>query len=161
MVKSEFEKRLRKELRMLRFEGPELFLVDTGTVEFQVLKNILPGIFHSRVKITAVPNGTKRKGVFLPTSLENELVRELRNYFKDTDKLPRGTPLMATIPEELILEHAERHGIMEEPIAPRDDVWELLERLQRSQPQTKASLRKSFAWLRRGAQLARKGRRSP
>ncbi len=148
------EKRFRRELNALRFDpGREAFVVDTGTVETKVVLDLLDKVFNGRVTVTLVPKGTrKRKGVYLPSSLEHELCRELRNFLEDEDEHSRFPVLLGTIPEELILAYAKRHKLAGKPLAPRDDVRELLESLQEKQPQTKAALRKSFAYLREAAE---------
>lgn len=149
---SEIEKQLRKELRTKKWSTArrerELFLIDTGTVETPVLRHLLQKIFNRRVRVTLLPSTTRRrKGVFLPTSLENELCRGLRNFLEDEDVHPRFPTLMATIPEAMILTYGAAHNITGKPLAPRDDVRELLEELQARQPQTKSALRKSLEWL--------------
>ncbi|MBR9693312.1 hypothetical protein GOV07_05310 [Candidatus Woesearchaeota archaeon] len=143
------EKRLRKEIRAQRVDYDELFLIDTKTVEVKVLKSLLKNIFQGRIKISLVPANTKkRKNVFLPSSLENELVRELRNFLEDKDEENKFVPLLTTVPEAMILEFAKRHKIAGKTLTPQDDVREMLETLQEGQPQTKSALRKSFAWLK-------------
>ncbi len=157
MPKSELERRLRRELRLLRFEGDALFLINTGSVECRVLERLLANIFGKRVEIRRVPKDTrKRKNVFAPTSLENELVRELRNFLEDEDETNRFTPLMATVPEDMVLAYAKRHRLPGKTLAPEDGVRALLEALQQTQPQTKASLRKSFDHLRKSFDHLRK-----
>ena len=149
MAIGDIEKRLRKEIRTQQLEADELFLIDTKTVEYKVLKILLENIFQGRVKIVSVPkNIKKRKNIFIPSSLENELVRELRNFLEDTDVRNKFIPLMATVPEAMIQEFAKRHKISGKTLAPQDDVRAMLEQLQEKQPQTKAALRKSFAWLK-------------
>ncbi len=146
MAKSKIEQLVRKELRPHEIKN-ELFLIDTKSVECKVLKTLLTSILQDRAKIVIVPKNTKRKNAFIPTSLENELVRELRSYLEDKDDKNKFTLLMATIPEAMILTYAKRHKLTGKPLAPEDDVRKLLEQLQKQQAQTKPSLRKSFAWL--------------
>lgn len=143
---SEIEKRLRKELREIGFEG-ELFLSRSLSVEQQVLKELFRSIFEERLKITSVPRRTRKRKVYRATSLENELCTGLRQFLENKEQKERFRPLMATIPEALILAYAKRHGLTGKPLAPRDDVRALLDELQEAQPQTKASLRKSLKWL--------------
>lgn len=144
------EKLFRTELRQLAFDPKrESFLVDTGTVETTVALDLLHKVFNGRVRVTLLPSTTRRrKGVFLPTSLENELCRGLRNFLEDEDVHPRFPVLMATIPEEMILAYAKRRKLSGTTLAPRDDVREMLEHLQAAQPQTKSALRKSLEWLK-------------
>ena len=147
MAVGDIEKRLRKEVRAQHLEG-ELFLVDTKTVETKVVKELLKNIFQGRIKLSLVKNTKKGKNVLIPTSLENELIRELRNFLEDKDDSPKHTPLMATLPEAMVLDYAKRHKITGKTLAPHDDVRAMLEQLQEKQPQTKSALRKSFAWLK-------------
>jgi hypothetical protein len=155
------ERRFRRELRDLKLNPrKEVFLVRTGTVEQRVARGLLSDLFSRRVRITLVPSSTrKRRNVYLPTSLENELTRELRSFLEDeTDgerDYRRGerrfVPLMASIPEEEIFSYAQRHGLKGKMLAAKDDVRELLEALQKAQPQTKAALRRSFGHFRAAA----------
>jgi hypothetical protein len=146
---STIERLLRRELRDLRPDPAKgLFLVRTRSVEYGVAAALLRDIFSGRATVTAVGRNTRRRiNVFLPSSLEHELVAELRAFLEDEDYRPRFPRVMATIPEEAILAYARKRGITGSPLARRDDVRKLLEGLQRSQPQTKSALRKSFAFL--------------
>ena len=142
-------KLLRKELRQLDLPQ-ELFLIDTESVEVRVLQELLAEIFQGRVTVTLLPKGTRRRrDVFLPTSLENELCRELRAFLEGEERPPRHPPLLATVPEKLLLAYAKRRKLPGKPLAPTDDIRELLETLQQGQAQTKASFRKSFEHLRK------------
>jgi hypothetical protein len=153
MRRPPIERRFRKELRDLKLNPrKEIFLVRTGTVEHDVARRLLSAVFNGRAKITAVPSTTrKRRNVYLPTSLEHELVEELRSFLEDTERARRFVPLMATIPEKEILAYAASHRLKGKTPARRDDVRNLLEALQRGQPQTKAALRRSFGHLRAAA----------
>jgi hypothetical protein len=150
VVTSTIERLLRRELRDLQPDPAKgLFLVRTGTVEHGVAAALLRDIFGGRAKVTAVGRKTRRRiNVLLPSSVEHELVQELRAFLEDEEYKPRFPRIMATIPEEAILAYARKRGITGSPLARRDDVRGLLEELQRSQPQTKSALRKSFAMLR-------------
>ncbi len=155
---SRIEHLFRKELRELGFSPTgRKHLVETGTVETRVALALVAALFDGRVILTLVPESTRRrKNVYQASSLETELCRELRNWLDDDDKRPRFPVLMSTIPEELILAYAEQHHLGGEPLAPRDEVRELIEELQRQQPQTKACFRKSFAHLGKGREKTRK-----
>lgn len=150
---STIERRFRRELRERGFD-PEtrVGLIDTGTVELLVVERLLRSVFGDRVTVERLPVSTRRrKNVYRPSSLENELVEGLRSFLEDRDDTRRFTPLLATVPEAEILGFARRHRLRGGPIAPKDGVRALLEELQERQPQTKPSLRKSLAWLRRAA----------
>ena len=101
---------------------------------------------------TSARKSTTNENVFVATSLENDLVERLREFLDDEPVKRPYRSLLETIPEQFILAYAKRHGLKGKPRAPKatnDDVRELLERLQTSQPQTKHSLRKSFDHLGR------------
>lgn len=151
MKRSPIEQRFRKELRERAFDPThETFLLQTGTVEQHVAQALLKDVFGDRTKITLIPQTTKkRRHVYQPTSLENELAAELRAFLEHQPRKKTLTPLMATIPEEEILAYARNHHLHGRTLTRRDDVRELLETLQANQPQTKAALRKSFVWLQR------------
>jgi len=63
------------------------------------------------------------------------------------------------VPEAEIKRYAEEHGLVGDGrlLAPRDDVRELLERLQEKQPQTKPAMRKSFGYLKEAPKKRAKG----
>ena len=150
MRRNGIEHRFRKELRSLQLNPrKEILLVRTETIEHEAAKELLHMVFGGRAKVTTVPSTTrKRHNIYTPTSLENELVEELRSFLEDTERQRKFLPLMATIPEQEILAYCHGRGIKGKTLAAKDDVRKLLEMLQTSQPQTKAALRKSFAWLK-------------
>lgn len=145
---SRIEQLLRKELRQKIDTRKDILLIQTRSIEYRVLKLLLERTFHKRLKIVGVPPSTRRRSnLFRPTSLEHELTEELRSFLENRPRKTKGVPIMETIPENLLLAFAQRHNFSGKPLAKKDDVRKVIEALQKTHPQTKASLRKSFTHL--------------
>lgn len=139
---SDIERRFRKEIRnKLPQKGP-LPLRPTGTREAFVTEQLLTHIFNGRRKVVWSETG------FTATTLEQELARQLAMLLEEE---PHEWPpiLLESVPEELIAQYAERHGIDAPPAEERyPRIRQLIEELQERQAQTKPALRKSFGALR-------------
>jgi len=143
-IMADIERMLRKELRISRIINPEqeVALIDDGSAESRVARILLERILRADVRCVP-PTTRKRANLVRATSLERELARGLRALLERLAPVPRGAPIMATIPEAMIIEFAKRHNIRV-ALPAQDPVRILLERLQAAQPQTKAALRRSF-----------------
>jgi hypothetical protein len=151
------ERTLRKELRTRRILDPTepVAIIDDGSARCKVAQLLLSRIMRTEVEL--VPEGTRRRrNVARATSLELELVLGLGAFLEDRTEERRETRVMTTVPEEEIAAFARKNGTpVMEPM--RDDVRQLIERLQDCQPQTKPALSKSLAALR-NVSVSRKNR---
>lgn len=140
---SEIQRLLRKELRHKVIQKKPIFLLDTrfAKLTLTLLSEILP---HGP-KVEIIPKLAGVENEFFPTSQEEYLSGQLA-MFLENKRQTNTTPLMETIPENLLIDFAKKMGI--ELKKTTNDALNLIEQLQSIQSQTKPSLQKSFENLR-------------
>ena len=137
MSKPKIIKLIQAELRGMN----EVLLLNTGDLPFRVAEHILKGM---RIPLHIV----EKRGVevCIPTTLEAELTSGLTAFFANCDEVREGRAFMKSVPEELIIEYAAKYSLKGE-LPQKSEVGDFIERVHVAQPQTKASLRKSFEHL--------------
>ncbi len=139
------EKRVRKDIRIKKKLGKkkEIKILDDNSKEFRVTKDILQSIFGKVKNIIIVKK--KSEADLIPTNLDREINKDLKSYLLNKKFETKQKIILNNVLEKEIMTYCK---IKKLKIGDKEKKNELIELLEKTTPNTKYGLAKSFDKIR-------------